>query len=176
MIDKKTLYPKWQCQSHLYIKAVRHVLYSLAVNVKVTAGEYKTWRTALIYKLIWVLQGLSKASSLLLIKALLQKGWLFLKYHLYQRTSLSRIYWYILRKLNKIYSNLLIEYHRAVVPFCWAVRSVRSLSTSKIINTRYANIPKSTDRKSLLQLISTCEILTQKKVCISSFYHLWSTL
>ena len=33
---------------------------------------------------------------------------------------------------------------------------------SKIINTGYANMPKSTDINSLLQLISTCEIDTQK--------------
>ena len=37
-----------------------------------------------------------------------------------------------------------------------------------MIKTRFANMPKSTDTKSLLQLFSTCEIDTQKKVCVSS--------
>ena len=36
------------------------------------------------------------------------------------------------------------------------------LSLPKIVNMRYANMPKLTDIISLLQLISTCEIDTQK--------------
>ena len=45
---------------------------------------------------------------------------------------------------------------------------MRVWSTSKIINMRYANMPKLTGFNSLLQLISTCEIFTKKLVCVSS--------
>ena len=37
----------------------------------------------------------------------------------------------------------------------------------------YANMPKARDISSLLQLISTCEIDTQKYVCVSSIYYHW---
>ena len=42
------------------------------------------------------------------------------------------------------------------------------------MKTGYANMPKSTDINSLLQLISTWEIDTQKYVCVSSIYYHWS--
>ena len=37
----------------------------------------------------------------------------------------------------------------------------------------YANMQKLTDISSLLQLISKCEINTQKYVCVSSIYYHW---
>ena len=43
-------------------------------------------------------------------------------------------------------------------PWCWDILLYKSLSNLKIIKTRYANRPKSTEINSLSQLISMCEI------------------